>query len=145
MYGRSGTIFFRVVEIAFTFTALVGIAQVAVEFTRCCFMSSSQESILSKILVGLIYFGTYSIWYVEKVLIVTKQYKICFFSFAIYVIVIPLTFIVPLGLKIMSDYPNILLLFLFFNLFSWLLVEIYQSVSTLRKLVVKTLIVYFKD
>ncbi|XP_018579054.1 uncharacterized protein LOC108917099 isoform X2 [Anoplophora glabripennis] len=100
----------RVVEISFTFTALVGIAQVAVEFTRCCFMSSTQDSILSKFFVGLVYFMTYAI------------------CFAVYIIVIPLTFIVPLGLKILSDYPNILLLFLFFNLVLWLLIEIYQSI-----------------
>ncbi|KAJ8944705.1 hypothetical protein NQ318_007918 [Aromia moschata] len=92
----------RVVEISFTLTALIGLAQVAVEFTRSCYMSSNQDNLLPKLAVG---------------------------SFvATYIVVIPLTFIAPLGIKIMSDYPNILLLFLFFNLVFWLITELYQSV-----------------
>ncbi|KAJ8978386.1 hypothetical protein NQ317_008027 [Molorchus minor] len=46
---------------------------------------------------------------------------------ALYVFVIPLTFIAPLAIKIMSDYPNILLLYLFACLVCWLIIEVYQS------------------
>lgn len=56
------------------------------------------------------------------------------FSLSVYLIVVPLTFIIPFGLKIMSDYPNILLMFLFLNLLLWMGTEMYQSVSIFRQI-----------
>lgn len=58
-------------------------------------------------------------------------FNVCIFisSLSVYLIVVPLTFIVPLGIKILSDYPNMLLMFLFVNLLFWMGTEMYESVS----------------
>nr|XP_023014343.1 uncharacterized protein LOC111504086 isoform X1 [Leptinotarsa decemlineata] len=100
----------RIVEISFSLTALISIAQVGLEFTRCAFMLSSQATVLAKLFLSSIFIAVFVVYT------------------TVHVIIIPLTFVAPLGLKIMSDYPNALLIFLFFNLVAWLMVEIYQSV-----------------
>ncbi|KAJ8919207.1 hypothetical protein NQ315_012195 [Exocentrus adspersus] len=100
----------RIVEISFTLTALISIVQVALEFTRCCFICSSQDSIVSKLYLTILYLISFTV------------------SVAVYIVVIPLTFIIPFGLKIMTDYPNILFFFLFANVLIWLIMEIYHSV-----------------
>ncbi|CAG9827465.1 unnamed protein product [Diabrotica balteata] len=100
----------RVVEISFSLSALISIAQVVVQITRGLFVILDQKSFYYKLFIAALFVVTFAI------------------HVAVYFIVIPLTFIVPLGIRILSDYPNILLLFLFFNLLGWMISEIYQSV-----------------
>ncbi|CAH1100370.1 unnamed protein product [Psylliodes chrysocephalus] len=100
----------RVVEISFTLSALISIAQVVLHITKGLFVVLDQRYFYTKILIAALFIVTLAV------------------HVAIHLIVIPLTFIVPLGLKIISDYPNILLLFLLFNLMGWLGAEIYQGV-----------------
>ncbi|XP_056644055.1 uncharacterized protein LOC130449956 [Diorhabda sublineata] len=100
----------RVVEISFSLSALISITQMALQITRGFFVVLDQKSFYYRLFIAALFVVTFAI------------------HVAIYLVVIPLTFIVPLGIKIMSDYPNILLYFLFFNILAWLTAEIFQSI-----------------
>lgn len=80
---------------------------------------------------SLLHFCMFLDIYISNILLLTNKplWKDFIFSLSVYLIVIPLTFIVPLGLKILSDYPNMLLMFLYLNLLLWMGTEMYQSVS----------------
>lgn len=51
---------FRIVEISFTFTALISVGQVALEATRCVFMASTLDSFFSKFFATAIYMVTFA-------------------------------------------------------------------------------------
>lgn len=45
----------RIVEVPLIFTAVVSVGQVALELTRCVFMSSTQDTFLAKVFATSVY------------------------------------------------------------------------------------------
>ncbi|CAG9865168.1 unnamed protein product [Phyllotreta striolata] len=100
----------RVVEISFTLSALISIAYVSSQITKGLIVVLDQKSLCTKIVISALFVTTFAL------------------HLSVNLVVIPLTFVIPLGLKLISDYPNILLGFLFCNLIAWLVIEIYNGV-----------------
>ncbi|XP_060525223.1 uncharacterized protein LOC132701380 [Cylas formicarius] len=100
----------RILEVMYSLTGLISITQVATELTRLIYSLSRKNTYLSSMLI----FGLFALTLGLYVLL--------------QLIVIPLTFAVPLGLKILSDYPNVMLICLYCSLLVWLVLDIYKSV-----------------
>ncbi|XP_019871586.1 uncharacterized protein LOC109599971 [Aethina tumida] len=101
----------RIVEISFTLTSLISIAQILVEIIRITTVLSNQDIFFVNIFLS-------TLLCICVVIYVT-----------VYLFIIPLTFIIPMGLKIVSDYPDTLLRMLILINASWLFIEVYNSVA----------------
>lgn len=54
------SLIFRIVEVSFTFTAVISVGQVALELTRCLFMSTTQDTFMAKFFATVVYMVTFA-------------------------------------------------------------------------------------